>query len=103
MPQARPVAGYSSRMATARGALKALDFGQVDSESESEPDLERRFVRTADFDRFLEPQNLLILGPKGSGKSALFEMFAKHLPSTHKLATDRLRNVLIATGTGSET
>lgn len=85
-------------MATAMGALKALDFGAVDSESE--PDLEQRFVRTADFDRFLEPQHTLILGPKGSGKSALFEMFAKHLPSTHKLAGDRLKNVLIGTGTG---
>jgi energy-coupling factor transporter ATP-binding protein EcfA2 len=85
-------------MPTAMGALKALDFGQVDSESE--PDLEHRFVRTADFDRFLDPANVLILGPKGSGKSALFEMFAKHLPSTHKLAKDRLQNVLIATGTG---
>jgi hypothetical protein len=85
-------------MATAIGALKALNFGEVDSESE--PDLERRFVRTEDFDRFLNPHNVIILGPKGSGKSALFEMFAKHLPSTHKLAGDRLSNVLIGTGTG---
>jgi hypothetical protein len=85
-------------MATARGALNALDFGEVDSESE--PDLERRFVRTEDFDRFLDPRNRIILGAKGSGKSALFEMFAKHLPSTHRLAGDRLSKVLIATGTG---
>jgi hypothetical protein len=85
-------------MATARSALKALDFGEVDSESE--PDLERRFVRTDDFDHFLDPRNRLILGAKGSGKSALFEMFGKHLPSTHRLAGDRLSKVLIATGTG---
>ena len=85
-------------MATAITALKALNFGAVDSESE--PDLEERFVRTDDFDRFLDPRNALILGAKGSGKSALFEMFAKHLPSTSKLAGDRLSRVLIATGTG---
>jgi hypothetical protein len=85
-------------MATAKSALAALDFGEVDSESEA--DLERRFVRTDDFDRFLDPRNRLILGAKGSGKSALFEMFAKHLPSTRKLAGERLSKVLIATGTG---
>ena len=85
-------------MVTANQALRGLDFGQPDSESE--PDLDRRFVRTEDFTRFLDPRNMLILGPKGSGKSALFEMFAKHLPSTRKLADDRLNKVLIATGTG---
>jgi hypothetical protein len=85
-------------MATPAGALKALNFGEVDSESE--PDLERRFVRTDDFERFLDPRHVLILGAKGSGKSALFEMFSKHLPSTHKLAGDKLSGVLIATGTG---
>lgn len=85
-------------MASAEEALDALDFGRVDSESE--PDLERRFVRTDDFDRFLDARNLVVLGAKGSGKSALFEMFAKHLPSTRQLAGDRLDRVLIATGTG---
>jgi hypothetical protein len=85
-------------MATATAALRHLDFGKVDSESE--PDLERRFVRTEDFDRFLDARYQLILGAKGSGKSALFEMFAKHLPSTRPLAGDRLSKVVIATGTG---
>jgi hypothetical protein len=85
-------------MASAAAALSSLDFGEVDSESE--PDLERRFVRTDDFDRFLNPHHVLILGAKGSGKSALFEMFSKHLPSTHKIAGERLNKVLIATGTG---
>jgi hypothetical protein len=88
----------SADMATAREALRGLDFGRVDSESE--PDLERRFVRTEDFDRFLDSRNIVILGAKGSGKSALFEMFAKYLPSTHRLAADRMSKVVIGTGTG---
>ena len=85
-------------MAERRGALSALDFGRVDSESE--PDLDRRFLRTDDFGRFLDPRNLLILGAKGSGKSALFEMFSKHLPATRELAGERLDGVVLATDTG---
>jgi hypothetical protein len=81
-----------------RGALTALDFGRVDSESEN--DLDRRFLRTADFDRFLDQRNLLVIGAKGSGKSALFEMFAKFQPVTRELAGERMNGVLIATGTG---
>jgi hypothetical protein len=85
-------------MADRNAALTALDFGRVDSESE--PDLDRRFLRTDDFGRFLDSRNMLILGAKGSGKSALFEMFAKHLPATRKLAGQRLDGILLATGTG---
>lgn len=79
-------------------ALAALDFGRVDSESE--PDLDRRFLRTDDFGRFLDPRNLLILGAKGSGKSALFEMFSDHLSAARHLAGERLDRVLLTTGTG---
>jgi energy-coupling factor transporter ATP-binding protein EcfA2 len=85
-------------MTTARDALEALDFGMVDSESE--PDLAKRFVRTSDFDDFLQPKYVLVIGAKGSGKSALFEMFSKHLPSTRRLAGDRMNRVLVSTGTG---
>ncbi len=85
-------------MADAATALTELDFGRVDSESE--PDLEARFVRTEDFDRFLDDRHVVIEGAKGSGKSALFEMFAKHLPTTRALAGDRMDGVLVATGIG---
>lgn len=78
--------------------LDQLDFGMVDAESE--PLLARRFIRTADFDKFLDPKYVVVVGAKGSGKSALFEMFAKNMPSVRKLAGSRLDNVLVGTGTG---
>ena len=55
--------------------LRSLTFGSVDSESET--DLDKKFIRTKDFFDFVNPQKVLILGAKGSGKSALFQMFAK--------------------------
>lgn len=79
-------------------ALHALDFGKVDAESEA--DLDQRFVRTADFERFASDDIWIALGPKGTGKSALFEIFAKHEPLARQLAPRSLDGVLIATGTG---
>lgn len=79
-------------------ALHSLDFGKVDSESE--PDLDRRFVRTSDFDRFLEDSTALILGAKGTGKSALFELLAKYEDVARDLAPQAMRNVIVAAGTG---
>jgi hypothetical protein len=79
-------------MTTPAEALDALDFGRVDAESE--PDLDRRFLRTGDFDKFLQPRYSLIVGAKGSGKSALFEMFTDHLPSARKLAGAAMSRVL---------
>src|SRR5581483_6826468 len=79
-------------------ALRALDFGKVDSESE--PDLDRRFVRTADFDRFVEGGTALVLGAKGTGKSALFELLTKHEDVARQLAPRALGDVIVAAGTG---
>lgn len=79
-------------------ALASLDFGSVDSESES--DLDRLFVRTGDFDRFLRPNTWLALGAKGTGKSALFELFTKYEASARTLAGASLSNILISAGTG---
>ena len=78
--------------------IEALDFGKVDSESE--PALEEKFLRTEDFDNFLRPEKVLVLGAKGSGKSALFEMFTRHETSARVLAGDSLKGVIIAGGTG---
>jgi hypothetical protein len=79
-------------------ALKALEFGKVDAESEL--DLDQRFVRTADFEQYAQSEIWIALGPKGTGKSALFEVFAKHEPLARRLAGDALDGVLITTGTG---
>ena len=79
-------------------ALNELDFGSVNSESEE--DLDRLFVRTRDFDKFLQPKVWLALGAKGTGKSALFELFTKYESSARALSGDLLDDVIIAAGTG---
>lgn len=78
--------------------LNALEFGSVDSESEK--DLDSKFIKTKDFNDFIKPQKALVLGSKGSGKSALFQMFAKYEDSARKLADLKKSEVLIVTGTG---
>ena len=78
--------------------LEALEFGSVDSESEK--NLDSKFIKTKDFNDFLNPQKALILGAKGSGKSALFQMFSKYEDSARELAHLKEDEVLIVTGTG---
>lgn len=79
-------------------ALSALDFGSVNSESEE--DLDRLFVRTTDFDKFLKKNVWITLGAKGTGKSALFELFTKFEESTRRMSGDSLQKTIIAAGTG---
>ncbi|GAB3067719.1 P-loop ATPase, Sll1717 family [Nocardioides zeae] len=83
---------------TDAAALASLDFGSVNSESEA--DLDRLFVRTSDFDKFLQPHVWLALGAKGTGKSALFELFTKFESTARRLAGSALNDVIIAPGTG---
>lgn len=78
--------------------LNALEFGSVDSESEK--DLDSKFIKTKDFNDFIKPQKALVLGSKGSGKSALFQMLAKYEDSARKLADLKKSEALIVTGTG---
>lgn len=85
-------------MANMNELLELLDFGRVDSESETELDI--KFLRTDDFDQFTRPENAVILGAKGSGKSALFEMFSKYEQQARNLAGDRIDDVFFVTGTG---
>lgn len=81
-----------------RTALRALDFGKVDAESE--PDLDQRFVRTSDFERFTRDDVWIAIGPKGTGKSALFELFAKHENVARSLVQSGLPDVVITAGSG---
>ncbi|MCI8570488.1 MAG: hypothetical protein HFI43_03635, partial [Lachnospiraceae bacterium] len=77
--------------------LSKLEFGSVDSESEL--DLDRKFIKTKDFEQFINSQKSLVLGAKGSGKSALFQMFSKYEQVAKKLA-GLGRKIIIVTGTG---
>lgn len=78
--------------------LSILNFGNVDSESEVNLDL--KFLKTDDFEQFIRPEIALILGVKGSGKSALFEMFSKYEKQSRKLARNKVDNAIFVTGTG---
>lgn len=78
--------------------LELLEFGSVDSESEE--NLDNKFIKTRDFNDFLNPQKALILGAKGSGKSALFQMFSKYENKARELAQLERSEMLIVTGTG---
>jgi hypothetical protein len=84
----------SARLAT----LQSLDFGRVDAESEV--DLDQRFVRTADFERFVSPEVQLVIGAKGTGKSAIFDLFARFEASARLQAGRVINDVRVVTGTG---
>jgi len=60
--------------------LRSIDFGKVDAESEEE--LVERFVRTYGFNQISDKHTLIILGPKGSGKSAIFRLFTEYSEET---------------------
>lgn len=79
-------------------AFQYLDFGKVDAESES--DLDSKFLKTNDFEKFIDPQNMLIIGAKGSGKSAFFNLFTKYEASARKMAEGKLKNVVLVEATG---
>lgn len=78
--------------------LESLDFGKVDSESEI--NLDTKFIKTSDFEKFIKSDTALVLGAKGSGKSALFEMFAKYEEKSRVLSGNKVDDVIFATGTG---
>ena len=83
---------------TRKELLQVLDFGRVDAESET--DLDRRFVRTSDFERFIRPDIQLVLGAKGTGKSAIFDLFARFEQTARSQAGREIEDVIVATGTG---
>lgn len=53
--------------------LEKLDFGTVDSESEI--DLDKKFIKTRDFIKFSQSNTALVLGAKGSGKALCSRCF----------------------------
>lgn len=63
--------------------LHDLDFGKVDAESEEE--LVERFVRTYGFNQISDEDTLIILGPKGSGKSAIFRLLTEYTKEAQEI------------------
>lgn len=75
-----------------------LYFGNVDSESEE--DLDKIFIQTNDFDKFLDEKTSVVIGAKGAGKSALFRLFAYYESEARKMSNNKLANVILISGTG---
>ncbi|ERJ00204.1 MULTISPECIES: P-loop ATPase, Sll1717 family [Eubacteriales] len=78
--------------------LKELNFGSVDSESET--NLDKIFIQTKNFDEFLDPNTALLLGSKGAGKSALYRLFTKYEESAREMAQHAIDNVYLVAGVG---
>ena len=55
--------------------LNSLTFGSVDGFKDDE--LENTFIKTRFINRFLQDKHSIIIGPMGSGKSALFQLLKK--------------------------
>jgi hypothetical protein len=93
----RPI-GEEEQMATAMDALQDLDFGFVDSESEE--DLDRKFLKTEEFDRFFNESVVMVLGAKGSGKSAIFKYLTRYEPLVREVQGERIEKQIFVSGTG---
>lgn len=81
-----------------RELLDNLFFGNVDSESEEE--LDKIFIQTKDFKKFLEEKTAVVIGAKGAGKSALYRYFTNFEKSARRDTGAELEDVIIVSGTG---
>ena len=73
-------------MTNVEAILGSLDFGKVDAEAEEE--LVERFIRTYGFDQISDKHTLIILGPKGSEKSAIFRLLTEYTEEAKDLLED---------------
>ena len=88
-------------MVTKDELLRELDFGSVDAESEKE--LAKRFVQTQGFKSIADENTLVILGPKGSGKSAIFRLFTDYIEETKDILSSEFpENTHIIKATGGD-
>jgi hypothetical protein len=78
----RMQAGTGSGASTASGVLELLDLGDVAAENEI-AGLERYFVRTGPFGRARQGHGRLVVGRKGSGKTAMFYGVRKAVSRGH--------------------
>lgn len=81
-----------------RFILKNLYFGNVDSESEEE--LDKIFIKTSDFETFIDEKTAVVIGAKGAGKSALFRLFTNFESKAREIAERKLDDIIIVSGTG---
>ena len=72
--------------------LEALDFGR--GAADHEKSLSNYFYRTLAFENACDPENCLVLGEKGAGKSAIFLMMKEMSQSIQELANP---NFFVAT------
>lgn len=78
--------------------LRELDFGRVDAESED--DLVKRFVQTYNFNQISDDHTLIILGPKGSGKSAIFRLLTEYPDAAEEILDYYPSNTHLIKATG---
>lgn len=78
--------------------LNDLFFGNVDSESDA--NLDKAFIQTKDFNKFVYPNTSVVVGAKGSGKSALFRYFTVFEDSARATSKRDLSGTFITSGTG---
>lgn len=80
--------------------IESLTFETVDAKDEQN-DLGKVFQKTADYDKFIDENTVVIHGQKGTGKTALYWMMLKHFDQSKKLARGRLDEVVVISGHGS--
>lgn len=73
--------------------LEDLNFGNVDAKQDEL--LKDWFISTNDFKKFFNKKYYLILGGKGSGKSAIFNLVIKYKNIAENLSGEKLENILI--------
>lgn len=80
--------------------IETLDFPVIQANAHDNPDLDRIFQRTADFDKLLDNTTCLVHGRKGTGKSALYYLLLRHNEKARELARGRLEHVRCFSGHG---
>lgn len=69
--------------------LNSLTFGSVDGFRDDE--LENTFIKTRFINRFLQDKHSIIVGPMGSGKSALFQLLKS---KSHKMGSFQHKTIV---------